>query len=370
MRLSALTLAFGINLLAPAHSSADPALVGQQKCLSNMLPSRRIEYLLNNHKLQLGGYLFERLQAPVQKINWSGAVVLPTSNNVPVTLLNVWSTWCPPCIKEFPELIRMSRRMETDRDSKLKGRFQFILLAETPDDAKLQQFLTTNRAELYLDDWSKLPVSIYKDQDGIFRRTLLKELLTQNMEQPADVGMPVTLILDNEGVIRQTFVGSLRYRLAEVEASIKNLAVISIIDDKPAKAGTENVKATRGPALSNSVSPPANAELPRSPIGNRSLDDKTLAKPRATTFSPQPNAVGTAANPSPKKTPAVKPNGYKEVPAGTNIREMKKSPNATSPPPTKPRTAEQHSSILKRKPRKKDLAQLSLSPDNGKAPHK
>ncbi len=34
-----------------------------------------------------------------------------------VIILNVWATWCPPCIKEMPDLIRLSRLLPANKFS-------------------------------------------------------------------------------------------------------------------------------------------------------------------------------------------------------------------------------------------------------------
>lgn len=65
----------------------------------------------------------------------SAAALLKNSANK-VRLINVWATWCAPCVAEFPELVKTARKFDL-RD------FQFITLsADDPKDvAKVKAFL-------------------------------------------------------------------------------------------------------------------------------------------------------------------------------------------------------------------------------------
>ncbi|NND72216.1 MAG: TlpA family protein disulfide reductase [Rhodothermales bacterium] len=36
------------------------------------------------------------------------------SNSTPYTLVNIWATWCSPCVEEFPEIVRLANQMGED----------------------------------------------------------------------------------------------------------------------------------------------------------------------------------------------------------------------------------------------------------------
>lgn len=54
-----------------------------------------------------GGLWVERFERP-----GGGELVMDTLRGRPL-LLNFWATWCPPCVKEMPEIDRFARAMAT-----------------------------------------------------------------------------------------------------------------------------------------------------------------------------------------------------------------------------------------------------------------
>ncbi len=56
-------------------------------------------------------------------------------------LINVWATWCGPCVSEFPELAKLSRRLKR-RDFEVIT----ISLDQPKDQARALKFLQTQRA--------------------------------------------------------------------------------------------------------------------------------------------------------------------------------------------------------------------------------
>lgn len=44
---------------------------------------------------------------PLEKIDIPMLEGLISGNKGKVTLVNFWATWCPPCLKEFPDLIKL-----------------------------------------------------------------------------------------------------------------------------------------------------------------------------------------------------------------------------------------------------------------------
>ena len=76
--------------------------------------------------------------APItlQTIDTSSVTSLVKNDTKKLRLINVWATWCAPCVAEFPGLVSISRRL-ANRD------FELITISvdETKDESKVQKFL-------------------------------------------------------------------------------------------------------------------------------------------------------------------------------------------------------------------------------------
>lgn len=62
-------------------------------------------------------------------IDADGVAKLAQNDSNRLRLVNVWATWCAPCVQEFPELVSLSRRV---------GNRDFELVTISMDDPKLQ----------------------------------------------------------------------------------------------------------------------------------------------------------------------------------------------------------------------------------------
>jgi thiol-disulfide isomerase/thioredoxin len=86
--------------------------------------------------LLLAAWTLSAQSAPkVIKIDDAGYRKLISSGAGKVTLVNFWATWCGPCKKEMPELLKMSQR--------LGGGFRLVLVSadEVENQAQVASYL-------------------------------------------------------------------------------------------------------------------------------------------------------------------------------------------------------------------------------------
>jgi thiol-disulfide isomerase/thioredoxin len=88
-------------------------------------------------------------------------------------LVNLWATWCGPCINELPELARLQKELPQDRITVVP-----VDVLEKLDAEKLGAFLTMHQAD-------GLPV--YIDRDRATQRGFIANEL------------PLTVLIDAEG---------------------------------------------------------------------------------------------------------------------------------------------------------------------------
>ena len=129
-----------------------------------------------------------------------------------VTLINYWGTWCPPCRREFPQIVGLADTFGKRDDFRLYA----VSCGETETDenpndlrAETEQFLAAK----------KFVLPTYSDQNAASRRALTATL---SPEQHG-FGYPTTLVLDRQAVIRGLWQGYDPTAADEMAALIEKL---------------------------------------------------------------------------------------------------------------------------------------------------
>jgi thiol-disulfide isomerase/thioredoxin len=124
------------------------------------------------------------------------------TNKDKVMLINFWATWCKPCVKEFPELVKLYNNYKD------KG-FELIFISvDVPEDieSKVIPFLKKQGVDF---------VSYYNKFDK-------PEELINYIDKNWEGAIPSTYIYDKEGNLTTHILGSKSYEEFEKEIT-KNL---------------------------------------------------------------------------------------------------------------------------------------------------
>lgn len=125
-----------------------------------------------------------------------------------LVILNVWATWCPPCIEELPSLNALSYAMDPNMVSIV------TVSLDTAGNDKVKKFLEDN-------DMTKLPPYVEVNNS------------IQQLDVMRDVtGIPVTLIIDPQMRVIAYLPGSAdwsgRSARAVIDYYIKSVSYVSV----------------------------------------------------------------------------------------------------------------------------------------------
>jgi len=129
----------------------------------------------------------------VETIDAAGVAALRENGSGKARLFNVWATWCPPCVQEFPDLVSVSRQFSR-RD------FEFINISvDDPEHAPaVQAFLERQGAGLAPRARQSVEAEGRKTNSYLFGGGDIDELM--EALDPESLGaIPHTLLVDAEG---------------------------------------------------------------------------------------------------------------------------------------------------------------------------
>lgn len=116
---------------------------------------------------------------------------IPTVRDKPI-ILNVWATWCPPCIKEMPALDALGA----------KGEFKVIAIATDRSRKAVADYLSAQPLN---------NIRILHDAGGKLTR-----------EHIYAIGLPHTYIIDTQGIIRAVEAGERQWDHPAMQQKIRN----------------------------------------------------------------------------------------------------------------------------------------------------
>ncbi len=135
--------------------------------------------------------------APVtcESIDAAGIEKLKKNDTKKLRMINVWATWCGPCVAEFPSLISLSRRL---------GNRDFELITVSVDDpkeeAKVKAFLEKEHASMPPRVQRSLKAEGRQSNNYLFTGGKLEALL-EALDPEAPGPVPYTLVIEPGGKV-------------------------------------------------------------------------------------------------------------------------------------------------------------------------
>ncbi len=152
--------------------------------------------------MALNAVQVDRTAPPWKLKDLSGKTVSLASLRGKVVLLNFWATWCPPCVEEFPSMIKLSKAAAAGSDL---GK-DFALAMVSVDDTTKE---VTELLKRSFPAASALPIVMDPGK---------KIALTYGTEK-----FPESYLVDREGKIRYWFVNKRDWGTDEALQCIKSL---------------------------------------------------------------------------------------------------------------------------------------------------
>jgi thiol-disulfide isomerase/thioredoxin len=150
------------------------------------------------HAQEFDSFFYEKPKAPpaIMFQDKEGKLIYnPSQFKGKVILINLWATWCRPCVDEMPSLSRLQEKVRKD------DIYVLPVSIDTLSYEAIEAFLKKHKA-------TALPA--LKDYRGSFRNTSVR-------------GLPATLIINAKGQLVAEVIGAIEWDNEKVISRLKSL---------------------------------------------------------------------------------------------------------------------------------------------------
>ena len=179
-----------------ARNAIEAMLAGKQVAVEMTRPMGcSTKWIENKGKVLAVNEQWSSAPVTLDTIDAAGVAALAKNGTNKVRLVNVWATWCAPCVAEFPGLVSISRRL-ANRD------FELITISvdDPKDQAKVTEFLEKQHASIPNRVQRSLKAEGRATNNYLFSGSDLDALM-QALDPKSPGPVPYTLIIAPDGKI-------------------------------------------------------------------------------------------------------------------------------------------------------------------------
>jgi thiol-disulfide isomerase/thioredoxin len=149
-----------------------------------------------------GNEAWKSLPVSVEKVDAAGVAALAKNPTGRLRVINLWATWCVPCVEEFPGLVLIARRFDT-RD------FDMITISvdDPKDEPKALAFLQRQHAAV--PPGARASVAKQGRTTNNFIYTGGSDALAQALDPKWAGGYPYTVVIAPGGEVLERYSGAI-----------------------------------------------------------------------------------------------------------------------------------------------------------------
>lgn len=161
------------------------------------------KWLAKKGSVAEGNEQWSNMPVSLEQVDAAGIAALVRNNTDRLRVINVWATWCVPCVEEFPGLVSISRRL-TYRDFDMIS----ISVDDPKDEAKALQFLKREHAAVP-PGAKKALAAQGRDTNNYIYTGAGGDVFAQALDPKWPGGYPYTLVIAPGGEILYRYSGAL-----------------------------------------------------------------------------------------------------------------------------------------------------------------